>query len=227
LALVIAVIYPSLLTWLYFIALADASTPLQRLAYTVGKLLQFALPAAFFALVARQPVRPPWRWRSRLLEGLVSGLLISSVTLVFPSLLRRLEGSPLSGLPSRIAEKLGDLGVSLPWGFLALALFYSLIHTLLEEYYWRWFVFGGLRKFFGFPAALIAASLGFTAHHVLVVASYIGWSSPWNVPLAVGVAAAGAYWAWLYERSGSLASPWLSHVLVDLAVFRVGFEIVS
>jgi hypothetical protein len=40
------------------------------------------------------------------------------------------------------------------------------------------------------------------------------------------VAAGGAFWAWLYQRSGSLVGPWLGHLLADAAIFTVGWQLV-
>ena len=44
--------------------------------------------------------------------------------------------------------------------------------------------------------------------------------------LSAAVAIGGAFWAWLYERSGSLVGPWMSHLLVDAGIFLVGFDLV-
>jgi hypothetical protein len=41
-AVIFAMTYPSLLTWIYFTALNDASGPWQRGAFVVGKLIQFS-----------------------------------------------------------------------------------------------------------------------------------------------------------------------------------------
>jgi membrane protease YdiL (CAAX protease family) len=43
---------------------------------------------------------------------------------------------------------------------------------------------------------------------------------------ASGVAVGGAVWAWIYHQSRSLYGPWLSHCIVDAAVFLVGFDLV-
>ena len=31
-------------------------------------------------------------------------------------------------------------------------------------------------------------------------------------------------WAWLYERTGHLAGPWISHALADAALMWVGYQ---
>lgn len=43
--------------------------------------------------------------------------------------------------------------------------------------------------------------------------------------LTLAVAVGGAFWAWLYHRSGSLLGPWISHMLVDAAIFGVSYQL--
>jgi membrane protease YdiL (CAAX protease family) len=105
--------------------------------------------------------------------------------------------------------------------------FYSLLHSLLEEYYWRWFVFGQLRRMAPVWIAIAISSLGFMAHHVIVLATYFGIAEPVTWIFSLAIAVGGAFWAWLYHRSGSLVGPWLSHLLVDGAIFWIGYEIVE
>jgi membrane protease YdiL (CAAX protease family) len=108
--------------------------------------------------------------------------------------------------------------------FALLGLGYSVVHSLLEEYYWRWFVFAQLRHRTSLLTAVLVSSLGFMAHHVIVLATYFGWDSPISYLASIGVAVGGAVWALLYERTGSLYGGWLSHCLVDAAIFLIGFE---
>ena len=44
-----------------------------------------------------------------------------------------------------MTDKLTALGLQSPAAFIVLGVFYALVHSLLEEYYWRWFVFARLR----------------------------------------------------------------------------------
>ena len=74
--------------------------------------------------------------------------------------------------------------------------------------------------------ALLISSLGFMAHHVLLLATYFSWSSPAMYFFSLSVAVGGAAWGWLYERTGSLYGAWFSHLLVDAAIFVIGFAIV-
>jgi membrane protease YdiL (CAAX protease family) len=62
---------------------------------------------------------------------------------------------------------------------------------------------------------------------VLVLQLYFGWTSPLTWLFSAGVAIGGAFWAWLYNKSGSLYGPWLSHALVDAAIFAIGYDLVA
>jgi membrane protease YdiL (CAAX protease family) len=64
------------------------------------------------------------------------------------------------------------------------------------------------------------------AHHVLVLAWYFGWTSWATWLFSVSVAIGGVVWCWIYQRSGSLVGPWLSHLLIDAAIFTIGYDMV-
>jgi hypothetical protein len=124
-----------------------------------------------------------------------------------------------------ILAKIQGFGLNTVGKYAAAALFYALVHSLMEEYYWRWFVFRRLRDFVRLPSAIAISSLGFMAHHVIVLAVYFGWTSPATYLFSAGVAVGGAVWAWIYQRSDSLYGPWLSHLLVDAAIFTIGYDL--
>ena len=60
----------------------------------------------------------------------------------------------------------------------------------------------------------------------LILGTYFGWTSPATWLFSLAIAIGGAAWAWLYHRSGSLVGPWLSHLLVDAAIFVIGYHLV-
>ena len=45
------------------------------------------------------------------------------------------------------------------------------------------------------------------------------------LPASLGVAVGGAAWAWLYERTGSVLAPWVSHLLIDATLFVIGWDL--
>jgi membrane protease YdiL (CAAX protease family) len=223
--LAIALAIPTLFTWLYFVLADNLPGGAQRTIFLFVKIAQFAFPAIWVWAVLREKA-----WRNAISArgaglGAGAGVCIVAVGLFLYVFI--LRGTPLfneaSGL---ILEKLIDFGINRPWKYAALAIFYSLFHSLFEEYYWRWFVFGQLRRFVNFwPAALVAAAF-FAGHHIIVLAAYFGAASPLTWLFSTAVAVGGLFWSWLYERSHSLVGPWLSHLLIDAGIFAVGYDII-
>jgi membrane protease YdiL (CAAX protease family) len=219
-------ILPTLVTWIYFILLNGAPAALQQTAYALGKIVQFALPALWIFLIQREPQqfnRPPiWA----LITGAIFGLTVAGAMAALYFLALRPSGlfdEPIAA----VRAKIQSFGVSSPLIYFVLALFYSAVHSLLEEYYWRWFVFGQLARIYRLPTAIAVSSVGFAAHHVLVLQLYFGWLSAFTWLFTFAIVIGGAFWAWLYRASDTLAAPWLSHAIIDAAIFAIGYTMLA
>jgi membrane protease YdiL (CAAX protease family) len=221
----IAMLLPSAVTWLYFIALAQADPLLQKAAYAAGKSVQFALPVVWIWLVQRQRPRVLAPGGAGLLLAGAFGVLVAAAMAALYFGVLAPAGTFVEPAKA-VREKVAAFGASTPPAYLVLAVFYSAIHSLLEEYYWRWFVFGQLRRGCKLPLAIGLSSAAFALHHILVLALYFGWHSPLTWLFSGGVAIGGAVWAWLYARTGSLYAPWLSHAIVDAAIFAIGYNLI-
>lgn len=221
----IGLILPTVTTYIYFFALQDRPETQQQSGMALAKIIQFALPLVWLASAKGQ--WPTWKKISGqgLLLGAGSGLAILVVTLALFHLLLK-PTSLFQTATQAVQERVQSMGFESPLAFLGLGAFYVVFHSLLEEYYWRWFVFGGLRSHLSVVASMLVSSLGFMAHHVLVLALYFGWTSPATYFFSACVAVGGAFWAWLYQRSEQLYAPWLSHALVDAAIFIVGYQMI-
>ena len=160
-----------------------------------------------------------FRWRF-LLEGSIWGILMSLAIL-------GVVASPLGHLVSQqadvVRDKADQMGVLS--NFVFFGLFLSLIHSFLEEYYWRWFVFDNLYRFLDSKGlAYVVAALGFAAHHIVVTTQFFDGAMGWIFGLSVGVG--GGIWSWLVRRHGSLIGAWISHVIVDLTLMSVGYWLI-
>ena len=124
-----------------------------------------------------------------------------------------------------IRTKARGFGMGNQLSFIAGAVLLASLHAFLEEYYWRWFVFGGLRRYMPVAAAVAISSLAFAAHHVILLASFFGGLTIPAILFSLCVAIGGAAWAVIYHRSGSLLGPWLSHAMIDAGIFVVGYDI--
>lgn len=219
-----ALAFPTVVTVVYFELLAG--TPSTLYAYGAGKFLQFAFPLAWVVVGQRRRpsfVRPKPR---DLALGALLGLALFAGTL---TLYHALEPAGLFDAASvKVRDKLDELSIGSAPAFLVTALFYVLVHSGLEEYYWRWFVFGQLRRLGTLRRAILISSVGFTAHHVCILSDFFGWSSGAGMLLTVitstAVGIGGVIWSWLYERTGSLWTAWISHALMDAAIFAVGYQ---
>jgi membrane protease YdiL (CAAX protease family) len=189
-----ALLYPTVLTWIYFIALARETAAVQQSAYTVGKLIQFGFPIVWVWLHNRSALGIPKPRLAGVLAGLVFGAGVAGGMLAaFHFWLKPAEF--FSAATEPILAKVSGIGLMTPTAFIALGVFYSLGHSLLEEYYWRWFVFARLAEATRLTTAIIVSSLGFAAHHVLIIGAYFGWSSPTTWLFSLCVAIGGAAWA--------------------------------
>ena len=59
-----------------------------------------------------------------------------------------------------------------------------------------------------------------------MLGTYFGWDSFWTYFFSLATAVGGAFWAWLYERSGSIYGPWASHLLMDAGIFGLGYDLI-
>jgi membrane protease YdiL (CAAX protease family) len=235
LAVLAAMVFPSLLAWFYMVALARPAAhamPLDHqvnrvvvLAFGLGKLLQFAFPIAWVLLVQRRRlnllIRPGRGLVTGICFGLAVAMLIGGVYVIFPR----------HWIPSQTLERLRvrveEFGISTPASYAAFTFFLAVIHSFLEEYYWRWFVFGELRARLSLTMSLLLASAAFMAHHLLDLAVFLpGRFWAMAVPMSVAVGIGGAVWAWIYNQSGSLYGSWASHLLVDSAIMAVGYDLI-
>lgn len=219
--LAVALVLPTGAAWWYFVRPTDALP----LVYATAKILQAGLPLVGWWILGMGR-RPAWRLDARVaLHGLGAALLFSAPLLAAYALLFR--GTPVvEAARPAIEARLEAFSATSLGGFLVVALGLSLAHSLFEEYYWRWFVFDALAERTSLPVALAVSGVAFASHHVIVIDRLLGGGRPFLVAvLTLGVAIAGAAWAWLRHRDRSLISPWIGHAAVDGTIFWIGWEI--
>ena len=217
LALLPAALVPSIVSLLYFVTLSG--TWAGRALYAASKLfiLLWPLLAVRMILPPGEGARVSWRARLRALPlGLLSGAALSGLVLLA---LQTPLAAILEASAPAIRGKAAQMGI-LDW-YGPFALFLALGNSLVEEYYWRWFLYGRLRGFLGVWPALLLASGAFALHHVVVTSQF--FPQPWGVLMGLCVGVAGAAWCLLYERQGTVAGVWVSHLVADLAVLSVGY----
>ena len=230
LMLVVATVLPSIVTWIYFSLLSDHDPKFQQTAYSIGKAIQFLLPLfAVFILNRELWTRGENEIKANTrvwwISGIVFGCLVAVAMFAIYFLLLS-ETAVGQRLVGAVRDKVAGMGLNSLTKFAALGIFYALVHSFLEEYYWRWFVFRYLKRHTSSLVANIISSLGFMAHHVLLLGFFIGWNEPLTYVFSLAIAVGGFVWAWIYEHTGSLLIPWISHMIVDAGIFALGYFLI-
>ena len=200
-----------------------------KVGFGVAKVLLMLAPLAWLVGVEKVRPRVP-RWSGRgMVAAHVTGLLIfAAIAAGYYTLGRHWIDAAL------MRDKVRAMGVAHPWLYLAGALYWCTINSLLEEYFWRWFVFERLRDVLRSArnarladprnlAAAVIASLLFTAHHVVALRVYFDW----NVALlgSLGVFVGGLTWSLIYLRYRNIYAAYVSHVYADLIIFYLGYRL--
>jgi membrane protease YdiL (CAAX protease family) len=183
-------------------------------------LVVWPLAAFWFVLNQRMPwaeLRPFGSWKA-IGWGMATGLMIVGL---MGGLFLTVMGPVVQGGAPEIQEKVEAMGIENYYWTYGLAL--SLFHSYLEEYYWRWFVFGRLRQVLPGAAAHLLAGICFSGHHIVVTTQYFSWG--WGLFLGFMTGVGGVIWSWQYEKFNSLVGPWLSHILVDLGILAIGHKV--
>jgi len=229
LALVFTMGFPSLMSWLEFVFLRGASrdgNTAVQLTFGLGKVLQFSFPIVYVWFRARDSIRFERPNTRGMLVGIAFGVGVGAGALVL--YFGWLRTSPaMAGTPQQVHNWLVELDPFFTTftGYLILAATFAVVHSFMEEYYWRWFVFNRLKAFLPVVPAVIVSSLAFMAHHVIVLNVYLQghfWEAV--VPFSLCVAGGGIVWAWLYHACQSLYAPWISHLIIDAALMGLGID---
>jgi uncharacterized protein len=216
-----AMVLPFFASLLYFVLLSDHW--ISRVIYTATKMFTLVWPVIALCFIL-QPRNSPLRGLSLNFElkswclGAATGALI--VGLMF-GLMTGPIGEIIASGTSQIRNKAAALGIlDHYWAF---GLFLALIHSWIEEYYWRWFVYGRLRELLRPALAHLLAGLSFAAHHVVIATQF--FDGAWGFILGGLVGVGGIIWSLLYERQQNLIGVWCSHAIVDLGILAIGHKL--
>ncbi|MEC5129392.1 CPBP family glutamic-type intramembrane protease [Verrucomicrobiales bacterium BCK34] len=213
-----AMCLPLAASFFYFVLFPG--TILGNSFYSGIKVFLLIWPFLAVCLWLKEPLIERVR-EKRHLPSSVAGFAFGAV--VFSLLVWLVKESPFSYLvtenSARISERIRGLGVA--EHYLWFALFISFAHAALEEFFWRWFVFGQLRRLISVPWACFWAAVGFAAHHVVILTQFfpVGWALVLGACVGIG----GAVWSLIYHRYGSLLGAWISHMIIDLGLMWVGW----
>lgn len=123
-----------------------------------------------------------------------------------------------------IRAKAIEVGITSPSLYLAGCVYWSFINSFIEECTWRGFVVSRCKLLVPEAIAIVLAALFFTTHHSIAL---YGYTHSWSIVLlgSLGVFIAGVIWAWCYSSYQSVVPGYISHILADLAIAFVGYQL--
>lgn len=190
------------------------------LVYAVTKGVMMIAPVILFFCIGWPRVNarkyPAMSWVFGLLIGIVSLFLIvgpgqmlfaESLQAARPILKTRLQGFGMEG------------------HFLWVAIFISVFHSALEEYYWRWCSVGMLSHWMSHGWLDVLCAIAFSLHHFVITVTYLGWG--FGILAGCCVMLGGLVWSVLYRKTGVIGGAWLAHVGADIGIMYVGWQLIA
>ena len=203
-------------------ALAVRMEIMPAVLYPLFQVLMIALPIWVWAkrgMSRRDVFESVGLKRTSTLGGVVIGLLMAGTIIAgYYTMFRSIID------PSLVLDKVQSLGL-LKW-YWVMAVVMSLWNSLYEEYYWRAFLVSELGKWTKSTLIIcaIAGSL-FGLHHLFVLISL--FELPMALLFTFGTAGAGIVWTWMRRRGYSIWDCYISHILADLAIFWIGYDLIQ
>jgi uncharacterized protein len=200
--------------YLYFVVFT--STYYVHVAYVVTKLIMLTVPILLIYCGFKLPrFSISAKVMKSIALGLMSGIAIS--VLIF-GVFTLFQATFLT-FTDRIAIKVVDFGIIQHYFLFAIGV--SLVHSLFEEYFWRWYVVRGLETKLKSVHAVILGALLFAGHHYILLSQFFSFEIMLLFGTIVGVG--GAIWSCIYKKTGSLLGAWISHAIVDGTLFYIGW----
>lgn len=216
LALILLIPLPSL--GVYFGMIALPNTSIGQGLFFLMKALLLIMPIFWTLVIDKQSLSLSKSQRGGFLISGIIGVVIS-IGIVGAYLLL---GEFLMD-PTLIQSKMLEVGLATPGAYIFGAAYWILINSVLEEYVWRWFVVKQSEKIIGSTGAILISAFGFTLHHVVAMQLYLNWAAV--LLCSIGIFVGGSVWSWCYIRYRSIWPCYLSHAIVDLAIFGIGYQI--
>jgi hypothetical protein len=223
--IILAMAVPGAVTWLFFVGAPGSQST--QIFYSLSKIFMLIFPIGVVKLVwgfNRATLKPKL---GSILQGVGLGSAMAAIILAAYFFLF----APLnlfSETPELLQSKMREFGVVDLKTYMMLAAFICIVNSTLEEYYWRWFIFGKLRHYVRPGLAMVVGAAAFVIHHQVVIGHYLPEAYYFTFALlfSCSVGVAGFFWAWIYHRTDDLWAPWISHLIADVAIMVIGYTLI-
>lgn len=126
---------------------------------------------------------------------------------------------------SVVAENLSENAGVTRDNFLLISLYISFINSLLEEFFFRGFLFTNLKGLTSRRFAYLFSAAAFALYHMGMLR---GWFSPLLFLLALtALIVGGMIFNFLNEKQETIYTSWLVHMCVNFAINTIGFQLMA
>jgi membrane protease YdiL (CAAX protease family) len=192
---------------------------LGKVIFFIFKIWILSLPLFWHLCVDKQKLSLSMSHRGGFVVASLLGIIISFVILAAYFTVGRYLIEPQTAKDAAASVGLDDMRI-----YLAAACYWVLINSALEEYVWRWFVVQKFKSLLSANAAILVSALCFTIHHTIAMQVY--FNGLLVTIASTGIFICGVVWSWCYNMYHSIWPGYLSHAIVDLTVFTVGYLLI-
>ena len=98
-----------------------------------------------------------------------------------------------------------------------------IFNSILEEYFWRSFIFEELQKTIKPYLAYLISALAFSFHHVVF---FYNWFTPtFFILITIGLVGYALIMNFIWKRYRELFSCWLPHAMVDVVQIFIAYQV--
>ncbi len=183
-------------------------------------LLFLGVPLVLSALDKRLAFREIFRFQKRgFLVSLALGVGVYALILGGYFLVSKIFD--FSDIVSNLSQNAGVTKRN----FLFVSLYISFVNSLLEEFFFRGFIFTNLRRTVNRPFAHAFSALVFSLYHVAMM---LGWFSPLLfILILMGLVIGGIAFNYLNQRLETIYGSWLVHMFANFAINTIGFLLMA
>ena len=109
--------------------------------------------------------------------------------------------------------------------FLYVSLYISFVNSLLEEFFFRGFLFRNLKERSKPVMAYGISAVLFAVYHIAMMIGWFGFGL--NALVLLGLTAGGLIFNRLNERLGCIYGSWLTHMFANFAINTIGFLLLN
>lgn len=105
--------------------------------------------------------------------------------------------------------------------FLFVALYISFVNSLLEEFFFRVFIYHYIRQWISQGQAMFFSASAFALYHMAIMDS---WFSPLLFTLLIiSLLVAGYLFLWINDKTESFYTSWIVHMFANFSINTIGF----